>query len=313
MTSTSGPGISLMAEFAGLAYFAEIPSVIWDIQRVGPSTGLPTRTCQSDIHFAYYLGHGDTRHVVLFPSSPAECFEFGAIAFDLSDQLQTLVFVLSDLDLGMNLWMSDPLPYPETPINRGKVLTKEQLENLKGQWGRFVDTDGDGVGYRTIPGTDHPLAGYFTRGTGHNAMAIYSERGDDWEENLRRLRRKFDTARDLVPAPEILRRDGATCGIISLGSNHPSLLETLDRLDSKGISCDYLRLKALPINDQVRQFIESFDQVFVVENNFDGQVHQILQHEMPHRATNLISTARCNGLPLTPDWLEETLMAKLKR
>ncbi|MCB0114197.1 MAG: 2-oxoacid:acceptor oxidoreductase subunit alpha, partial [Caldilineaceae bacterium] len=225
MTATSGPGISLMSEFAGLAYFAEIPSVIWDIQRMGPSTGLPTRTGQGDILSAYYASHGDTRHVVLLPSTPTECFEFANTAFDLAEQLQTLVFVLSDLDLGMNMHICDQFEYPEQPLNRGKVLTAEQLNELGGSWGRYKDVDGDGVPYRTLPGTKHNLAAYFTRGTGHNEYAVYSERPDDWEENLERLHRKFETARELVPAPEIDEHPNARVGLLGFGSNDAAIEE----------------------------------------------------------------------------------------
>src|SRR5205814_1757958 len=202
MTATSGPGISLMAEFAGLSYFAEIPAVIWDIQRVGPSTGLPTRTSQADILSTAFLSHGDTKHIMLFPSSPHECFEIAMDAFNLAEQFQTIVFVMSDLDLGMNNWMSDPFPYPEKPIERGKVLVKADLDKL-GTFSRYKDVDGDGIGYRTLPGTQHPAAAYFTRGSGHNASANYSEKPEDYEKNMERLQRKFDHARSIVPAPII--------------------------------------------------------------------------------------------------------------
>src|SRR3954447_17287651 len=202
MTTTSGPGISLMSEFAGLSYYAEIPAVVWDIQRVGPSTGLPTRTSQADILSTAFLSHGDTKHIMLFPSSPHECFEIAMVAFNLAEQFQTIVFVMSDLDLGMNNWMSDPFPYPDKPIDRGKVLSKEDLDKLGG-FGRYKDVDGDAIGYRTLPGTQHPAAAYFTRGSGHNAQANYSERPEDYESNMERLNRKFDHARTLVPAPVI--------------------------------------------------------------------------------------------------------------
>ena len=224
MTSTSGPGMDLMSEFAGLAYFAEVPAVMWDVQRIGPSTGLPTRTNQGDIQSAYYMGHGDKCHVLLFPADPTECFEFGVISFDLAERLQTLVIVLSDLDIGMNLWVTDAFEYPETPMVRGKVLTAEDLQQLNGVWARYKDVDGDGIGYRTLPGTKHPAAAYFTRGTGHNENAGYSERPEDWENNMDRLARKFETARKLVPGPITDIREGAEVGIVSLGSNrsgHP--------------------------------------------------------------------------------------------
>jgi 2-oxoglutarate ferredoxin oxidoreductase subunit alpha len=297
MTSTSGPGISLMAEFVGLAYFAEIPAVIWDIQRMGPSTGLPTRTCQGDVLSAYYLSHGDTHHVVLFPATPKECFEMAGTAFDLAESLQTVVFVLSDLDLGMNLWISDEFDYPETPFARGKVLSEADLERLKGDWGRYVDVDGDGIGYRTLPGNRHRASAYFTRGTGHTPYATYSERADDWEQNLFRLARKFETARTLVPPPVIDDVESATVALISVGSNDPAIAEARARLQAQGVETSYLRLRALPINQSVREFIADYDTVFVVENNFDGQLHKILLTEVPHDATKLISLCKCDGLP----------------
>jgi len=308
MTATSGPGISLMSEFAGMAYFAEIPAVIWDIQRMGPSTGLPTRTGQGDIMAAYYLGHGDTHHVVLFPATPKECFEMAGIAFDLSERLQTLVFVLSDLDLGMNLWISDQFDYPDAPADRGKVLTAEDLKARGGKWGRYLDEDGDGIPYRTIPGTEHPLAGYFTRGTGHNEYAYYSERSEDWEKNLFRLRHKFDTARTLVPAPIIEDVEEARIGIISLGSNDPSVQEARDRLRTSGVETSYLRLRALPINQTIRDFIASYDKVYVIENNFDGQLHKILLAEIPESAMRLVSVAKCDGLPLSARFITESML-----
>jgi len=223
MTATAGPGISLMSEFAGLAYYAEIPGVIWDIQRVGPSTGLPTRTSQGDILATAFLSHGDTKHIMLIPSSVAECFSMASEAFNLAEQFQTLVFVMSDLDLGMNNWMSDPFEYPTTPIKRGKVLDKDALAKLGG-FARYRDLDGDGVGYRTLPGTDHPAAAYFTRGSGHNDKSNYSERPDDYENNMERLNRKFESARSFVPRPEILRGDKAASskaniGIIAYGTS----------------------------------------------------------------------------------------------
>ncbi len=311
MTSTSGPGISLMAEFVGLGYFAEIPGVIWDIQRMGPSTGLPTRTSQGDILAAYYLSHGDTRHIVLFPSTPAECFEFAGAAFDLAERMQTVVFVLSDLDLGMNNWISEPFQYPEKPFDRGKILSAEDLEKLGGSWGRYKDVDGDGIPYRTIPGNPHKMAAYFTRGTGHNEYAGYSERSEDWENNLIRLRRKFDTARQYVPAPIIDKVEGAKVGIISLGSNDPAVREGRDRLSSSGIATSYLRLRALPITDSVREFIAAHDHIFVVENNFDGQLCKILVDECRADATKLISAAHCDGLPLSARFVHNTVQEHL--
>ena len=311
MTSTSGPGISLMAEFAGLAQFAEIPSVIWDIQRMGPSTGLPTRTCQSDIESAYYLSHGDSRHPLLFPSTPQECFEMAGTAFDLAERLQTLIFVLSDLDLGMNLWISEPFEYPEAPMDRGKVLSAEDLSELKGNWGRYVDVDGDGIPYRTVPGTKHPAAAYFTRGTGHNEYAVYSERKEDWENNMVRLERKFNTARELVPAPIVEENAQASIGIMTLGSNDPAVREAMDRLQADGVETSYMRLRALPISQQVKEFVAAHDQVYVVENNFNGQLCTILRTEMPALATRLVSVSKCDGLPLSARWITESILAEM--
>lgn len=311
MTATSGPGISLMAEFVGLAYFAEIPAVVWDIQRMGPSTGLPTRTSQGDILSTYYLSHGDTRHVLLFPATPAECFEFAGTAFDLAERLQTPVFVLSDLDLGMNLWISDKFDYPEKPMDRGKVLSEADLKELSGSWGRYLDVDGDGIANRTLPGNPHKMASYFTRGTGHNEYAAYSERSEDWEHNLERLSRKFETARTLVPAPIIDAKPGAKVGIISLGSNDPAIVEARDRLRSAGVESSYLRLRALPIGQQVRDFIasEEYDQVFVVENNYDGQLYRILVSTEPGFAHKMISVAKCDGMSLSARFVNDSILA----
>jgi 2-oxoglutarate ferredoxin oxidoreductase subunit alpha len=302
MTATSGPGISLMAEFAGLGYFAEVPAVIWNIQRVGPSTGLPTRTGQGDLIFTYYLGHGDTKNVILLPSSVKECFEFGISSFDLADQLQTPVFVLSDLDLGMNNWMSEPFEYPDQPINRGKVLTADEV--TKG-YGRYKDIDGDGIPYRTLPGNTHPLAAWFARGTGHNENAVYSERPDDWEKNMARILRKFETARGLVPAPVIDIVDDADIGIIAYGTTQYAIDEARDRLAADGISTSFLRLRALPINDEVAAFIEKHKQVYVIELNRDGQLCTILQSELPELAARLKSLAHLDGMPLTARWVVE--------
>ena len=303
MTSTSGPGLDLMSEFAGLSYFAEVPAVIWDVQRIGPSTGLPTRTNQGDIQSAYYMGHGDKCHVLLFPSDPRECFDFGVISFDLAERLQTLVIVMSDLDIGMNLWITDEFTYPEQPMDRGKVLTAEDLQQLNGVWGRYKDVDGDGIGYRTLPGTKHPAAAYFTRGTGHNEYAGYSERPEDWEQNMDRLERKFETARGLVPGPVTDRRDGAEVGIISFGSNHPAVEEARDLLRAQGIETSYMRLRALPVNQEVRDFLHEYRRVFVVENNHAGQLQQILLSEEPICGGDLVSVARSNGLPLSAAWI----------
>lgn len=306
MTATSGPGISLMAEFAGLGYFAEIPAVIWDIQRVGPSTGLPTRTGQGDVLFTYYLGHGDTKNVILFPSSLKECFEFGTTSFNLADQLQTPIFVLSDLDLGMNNWMSEPFDYPTEPINRGKVLTAEQVTK---EFGRYKDIDGDGIPYRTLPGNSNPMGTWFARGTGHNANAVYSERSEDWVENMDRILRKFETARSLVPGPVVERHDGAKIGIIAYGTTCYAIDEARDRLLADGTATDFMRLRALPVNSDVEAFVAKHDRVYVIELNRDGQMHNILQTEMPALATKLVSLAHLDGMPLTARWVVDAIEA----
>jgi 2-oxoglutarate ferredoxin oxidoreductase subunit alpha len=299
MTATAGPGISLMAEFAGLAYYAEIPGVIWDIQRVGPSTGLPTRTSQGDILTTAFLSHGDTKHIMLIPCSVAECFSMASDAFNLAEQFQTLVFVMSDLDLGMNNWMSDPFEYPTAPIKRGKVLDKADLEKLGG-FARYKDLDGDGVGYRTLPGTDHPAAAYFTRGSGHNDKSSYSERPDDYENNMERLNRKFETVRSFVPRPEILKGTNAKIGIIAYGTSHWGIVESRDQLRGEyGIETDYLRLRAYPFTREVHEFIEQHDRVYVVEQNRDAQMLSLLKLDLkPELITRLRSISHLDGLPL---------------
>lgn len=306
ITSTSGPGISLMAEFVSYGYFTEIPAVIWDIQRVGPSTGLPTRTSQGDISFTYTLGHGDTKHPILLPSSIEECFEFGWKSFDLAEQLQTPVFVLSDLDLGMNNWMGKPFEYPNQPMQRGKVLSAEQVQALGG-FARYKDVDGDGIPYRTLPGTDHPLAAYFTRGSGHNEQAQYSERAEDWLNNMARIARKFETARNLVPAPATELNPSAKVGIIAYGTTRYAIEEARDRLAQR-LPTSFLRLRALPINQEVRDFVAAHERVYIIELNRDGQMHSILQTELPEFASKLRSIAYLDGMPLTARWVEDRLL-----
>ncbi len=311
MTSTSGPGISLMTEYAGLAYFAEVPVVVWDVQRVGPSTGLPTRTAQGDLTQIYFLGHGDTNQVMLLPGTVQECFEFGWKAFDLAEHLQTPVFVLSDLDLGMNQWMSKPFEYPDTPMDRGKVLWEEDLEKLNGLWARYKDVDGDGISYRTLPGNRHPAAAYFTRGTGHDENARYSEEADNWEQNLLRLKKKYETARGLVPRPVLDAVEGAQIGIIAFGSSTPAVEEARVLLRQEGgPKSDFLRLRALPCTPEVRQFVESHERVYVVESNRDGQLHQILTVALPDQATKLRSACHTDGLPLTARWVKDAILAQ---
>jgi 2-oxoglutarate/2-oxoacid ferredoxin oxidoreductase subunit alpha len=299
MTSTSGPGISLMAEFAGLGYYAEIPAVIFDIQRVGPSTGLPTRTSQGDLLFAAYLSHGDTKHVMLLPGSVSECFSMAVEAFDLAEQLQTPVFVMSDLDLGMNNWMSDPFVYPEKPLQRGKLLTAEDLRRLGG-FARYKDVDGDAIPYRTLPGTDHPAAAYFTRGSGHNEKAQYSERPDDYQNNMERLARKFETARSLVPKPEIVADGTSKIGIIAFGTSDYAVRESRDQLVQEyKISTDYLRVRAFPFNRDVHQFVEKHERVYVVEQNRDAQMMSLLKLDLaPIEISKLRSVRHFNGLPI---------------
>jgi 2-oxoglutarate ferredoxin oxidoreductase subunit alpha len=299
MTSTSGPGISLMAEFAGLGYFSEIPGVIFDIQRVGPSTGMPTRTMQGDLLSIAYLSHGDTKHVMLLPASVAECYQFAMEAFDLTEQLQTPVFVLSDLDIGMNNWMSDPFVYPEKPLQRGKILSKEDLERLGG-FERYKDVDGDAIPYRTLPGTDHPKAAYFTRGSGHNEKALYTERPDDYQNLMERLDRKFQTARTMVPAPEIVQTGKSKIGLIAYGSSDFAVRESRDQLKKEyGLETDYMRLRAFPFSPEVHAFVAAHTKIYVIEQNRDGQMLSLLKLDLPAAdVTKLRSIRYFDGLPL---------------
>jgi len=312
MTSTSGPGISLMIEYVGLAYFAEVPIVIWDVQRVGPSTGLPTRTSQGDLLQVYYAGHGDTQHVVLLPGSVTECFEFGWKSFDLAERLQTPVFVLSDLDFGMNQWMTKPFEYPNVPMDRGKVLREEDLERLNGQWGRYLDVDGDGIPYRTLPGNHHPAASYFARGTGHNEHGRYSEDPEVWERIMLRIRSKLETAKTMIPEPVIQVVEGAEIGIISYGSNDQAILEAIHLLGEQGYKIDYMRLRALPATAKVAEFVHSHQRNYVVELNRDGQLNQVLRTELPESAMQLIALAHLDGLSLSANWVINALSAKEK-
>lgn len=308
MTSTSGPGISLMAEYTGLAYFAEVPVVIWDVQRVGPSTGLPTRTAQCDLTFVHFLGHGDTQHIVLLPGSVTECFEFGWRALDIAERFQTPVFVLSDLDFGMNQWMTKPFVYPDEPIDRGKVLWEEDLNRLQGDWGRYRDVDGDGIPYRTLPGNRHKDASYFARGTGHDVNARYSEDNEKWHALMDRLKRKFYNARHTVPAPITDMVDGAKVGIIAYGSTEPAIEEARHLLLDGGINASFLRIRAIPFNEQVDEFIGKHEKVYVVEMNRDGQMHQLLTIEFPKYATKLVSIAYMDGLPLTASFVRNSIL-----
>lgn len=310
MTTTSGPGISLMAEFTGLAYYAEIPVVIFDIQRTGPSTGLPTRTMQGDILSTALLSHGDTCHILLFPHSVEECFTMAQQAFDLAEEFQTPVFVMSDLDIGMNNWMADPFPYPEQPLRRGKVLTAADLDRLQ-QFERYRDVDGDGICYRTLPGTEHPLAAYFTRGSGHNEKAGYSERSEDYKNNMDRLKRKFETARQRVPAPVIEEDPGAEIGIIAFGSSHWAVLESRDQLRSEqNIPTAYLRIRSFPFNDDILTFVRRMKRVYLVEQNRDGQMCDLVRWAVWRDCNKVRSVRHYTGFPIDARTITDEILSQ---
>jgi 2-oxoglutarate/2-oxoacid ferredoxin oxidoreductase subunit alpha len=309
MTSTSGPGISLMAEFSGLAYYAEVPVVIFDIQRIGPSTGLPTRTAQGDVSFVYTLSHGDTKHLVLLPATVEECFELAQAAFDLADRFQTPVFVLSDLDLGMNLWMTPPFTYPDRPFDRGKVLSVEDLERLQGEWSRYRDVDGDGVTYRTLPGTEHPQAGYFTRGSGHDEQARYTEDAEAYARNMDRLARKHQSARAAVPPPVVGAAEGAGVGLIAYGTTHHAIVEAREELAEEGLASDYLRIRSLPLSTNVTEFVAAHERVYVVEQNRDGQMYDLLRLELPPGLVGRLRSIRhYDGRPITAEAITRPLL-----
>ena len=316
-TATSGPGISLMSEFLGLAYFAEIPVVLFNIQRGGPSTGMPTRTGQPDIISCAYASHGDTKHVLLFPANPTECFSMGAEAFNLAERLQTPIMVMSDLDIGMNDWITDPFEWDDAKIHdRGKVLSAEQLEafkTVKGKpWGRYQDVDGDAIPYRTLPGTHPTMGAFFTRGTSHDENARYTEDGRIHQRVIDRIRRKFDTAASYVPKPEIDIRDkNCKVGIIYFGANRPAVLEGLDELERAGVRLNAMRLKAFPFNEDVKAFCEAHDQIFVVEQNRDGQMRQLLMTEADVPGTKLIATLSYDGTPMTAAFVRKAVLARL--
>lgn len=299
MTCTSGPGISLMSEFLGLGYFAEIPGVFIDVQRVGPSTGLPTRTAQGDTLINTIVSHGDTKHPVLFPSNPEECFSMATDAFNLAERFQTPVFINMDLDLGMNNWMSDPFAYPDKPVDRGKVLSVEDLERLGG-FSRYLDVDGDGVAYRTLPGTPHEKAGYFTRGTGHDEHARYSEKPGDWVANMDRLARKFESIRAAVPAPEANFNPKARVGVVSVGTSRYAMEEACDQLrEERGLETSWLRLKAYPFTESLNEFIKAHDRVYVIDQNRDAQLLALMRLDLdPALTAKLRSVRYYGGLPL---------------
>lgn len=308
MTSTSGPGLSLMAEWAGYGYFAEIPGVIFDVQRAGPSTGLPTRTMQADIAAAYHLSHGDTKHIVLLPATVLEAYELSMEAFDLAERFQTPIFVLSDLDLGMNPWLTAALPYPEKPFDRGKLLGEKDLGRLE-SWGRYRDVDHDGIPYRTVPGTNHPAAGYFTRGTGHDEEARYSELPEVWKRGLDRLVHKHDTARTVVPAP-VIEDHGRDAAILAFGTTHHAVVEGLDVLRESDLELDYIRVRALPFSPEVAAFIGRHERVYVVEQNRDGQLYSLLRTELPnHLVSRLHSVRHYNGLPIDAHAIIDPILA----
>jgi 2-oxoglutarate ferredoxin oxidoreductase subunit alpha len=311
MTSTSGPGISLMAEFTGLGYYAELPGVIFDVQRSGPATGMPTRTQQSDILSVAFLSHGDTKHVMLLPGSVKECFEFAGAAFDLAERLQTPIFVLTDLDLGMNNWMSEPFEYPTKPLDRGKVLTAEDLKRLGG-FARYRDVDGDAIGWRTLPGTLHPKAAYFTRGSGHNDAAGYTEKPDEYLVVVDRLSRKFEHARTLVPAPLVVKNGTSKVGIIAYGTTDFAMRESLDLIQKEyGKSVDYLRIRAYPFTHEIHDFVASHERVYVVEQNRDGQMASLLKLDLPaDQTTKLRSILHYNGLPIDARTIIEEFATK---
>jgi 2-oxoglutarate ferredoxin oxidoreductase subunit alpha len=310
MTSTSGPGISLMSEFAGLAYYAEVPAVVFDIQRIGPSTGLPTRTSQGDLMFVATNSHGDTRHVMLLPATVEECYQMAMDAFDLAERLQTIVYVMSDLDLGMNTWMAEPFRYPDKPLDRGKVLDAAKVRELGASWGRYKDIDGDGIPWRTLPGTSAP--GFFTRGSGHNELAQYSERPDDYVRNLDRLARKFETAKTFVPRPVVDVVPGARVGIIGFGSSHFAVEEARDQLrEEAGLRTSYLRLRAYPFTPETHEFIRRHDRVYVVEQNRDGQMRGLLLLDgEPEFSPRLRGVLHYNGLPIDARSISDEILGQ---
>jgi 2-oxoglutarate ferredoxin oxidoreductase subunit alpha len=311
MTATSGPGISLMTEFAGLGYYAEIPGVIFDVQRTGPATGMPTRTSQADLLAVAFLSHGDTKHIMLLPGSVKECFEMGYAAFDLAERLQTPVFVLSDLDLGMNNWMSEPFVYPDKPLDRGKVLTKEDLDRLGG-FARYRDVDGDAIGWRTLPGTDHPKAAYFTRGSGHNDAAVYTEKPDEYQVVMDRLSRKFENARKLVPGPVTVKDGSSKIGFLAYGTTDFALRESLDQIKREyGRDADYMRIRAYPFAHEIHDFVASHERIYVVEQDRDAQLASLLKLDLPaEQVTKLRSILHYNGLPVDARTITEEFATK---
>lgn len=309
-TATSGPGLSLMQEASGFAYYAEIPSVIWDVQRVGPSTGMPTRTAQGDIFSAVFASHGDTKNPCLIPGSPEECFEFGQTCFDLAERLQQLVIVLSDLELGMNLWMSNEFSFPTKPFDRGKVVNADDITKMK-EYFRYTDYDGDAIPYRALPGTKHPLAAYTVRGSGHTKKALYTEKGTEYQELVDRLARKWDTAKKYVPAPLI---DGTNkkLGVICYGVTQPAIEEARDILKSEGIDWDILRIRAIPFTPEIENFVINHEKIFVLDLNRDAQMHQLIKMDMPQHWNKLTSIKHYDGTPVTADFVAQQIKIALQ-
>jgi len=306
------PGISLMSEFLGLAYFAEIPAVLFDVQRVGPSTGMPTRTQQGDILASAYASHGDTRHVLLFPADPKECFEMAATAFDLAERLQTPVIVLSDLDIGMNDWMIPELKWDENYVpDRGKVYTESQLKDMD-VFHRYVDVDGDAIPYRTLPGV-HPTGAYFVRGSGHNRYGGYTEKSDEYKDVLDRLRRKSDTAGSIAPAPIIDGKGETEWAIISIGSCDGAIIEARDRMRESGIDLDYMRILAFPFNQDVADFIERYERVFVIEQNRDAQLRQLLISDLELDSKQLTPLLSYDGMPVSCSFIVDSIQEAISR
>ncbi|MFT7564315.1 MAG: 2-oxoglutarate ferredoxin oxidoreductase subunit alpha, partial [Bacteroidia bacterium] len=311
-TPTSGPGISLMSEFIGFAYYAEIPSVFFDIQRVGPSTGMPTRTQQCDVMMCAFASHGDTRHPLLFPSDPSECFEMAVTAFDLSERLQTPIFVMSDIDIGMNDWMIPELTWDDSfRPDRGKILGAEELRKME-KFYRYLDTDGDGIPYRSYPGTTHKGA-YFVRGSGHNRYGGYTEDSDEYQDVVDRLLVKWETARGMVPKPVIRKATQETrFGVIAYGSSDGAVNEALDRLAEQNFHADYLRIRAFPFSDEVLEFLASHDTIFVVEQNRDAQLRSLLIIETPADDENLIKVLHYGGMPIPASFVIDAVLEHIK-
>ncbi len=311
MTTTAGPGISLMSEFVGLAHFAEIPVVLIDVQRMGPSTGLPTRTSQGDFLSAATLSHGDTSHPMLIPATPEECFEFSAKAFDVAERMQSPVFVMLDLDLGMNYWTAERFEYPDWDMDRGKVLSAEDIERLQGDWGRYRDVDGDGIPYRTIPGNPHPQAAYFARGTGHDEDANYSEREADWIRNMDRIKKKMDSARRWLPEPVIEDSPDAKVALVAAGTSHEAVRECRSQLWLEyGFKTAYCRVRGWPFSHATEEFIARHERVYVVDQNRDGQLRTLLRRQFPAIHDHLRSVCYYGGMPLDARTITDAIVEK---